>query len=118
MGEDLLEREHLGAVHQSGQGQDLLVDVDDNRRKSDLLQLDGAELEGGHDVVVADEKRIYQFIFSMMKGIKGIRLTSVRKVLEENNVEYSDIDIKKVLKEYCVTKGGMYHVKGTLMASS
>lgn len=55
---------------------------------------------------------VRKVIIELLVARPAVRLTMVRKQLESAQRTVSDDVIRRVLKEYCVTSGGTWHMKG------
>ncbi len=62
---------------------------------------------------------IREVVFEFLNMAKGFRSTIIRKKLEELYGEdaHSESAVKKVLKDYCASKGGTWYLKGTIADS-
>ena len=57
---------------------------------------------------------IRMFIFNLLKEGKGILNRNLKKqIYEQLHIKPSDADVKKILHEFCFTRGNQYHLKGT-----
>lgn len=65
-----------------------------------------------------DNDRMRHLVVDMLRETGRIKSAALRKRMEEMYVDNdlpSETDMKKILKEYCSTKGGVWYLKGTMV---
>ena len=119
-------RQQLGLkLAQCPPGHILGTGVSDRLLEQSLRQIGSVEFpsrQPGGDAVYAivsvgdDHDRLRALIVDMLRETGRVKSAALRKRIETTFVDDeppSEADTRKILKEYCTTKGGTWHLKGT-----
>ena len=101
--------------------------VSDRLLEQTLQQIDAIEFparQPGGEIVYAvvsvggDHERLRGIVVDMLKETGRLKSAALRKRMEEEFVDNdvpSEADMKKIMKDYCSTKGGIWYLKGQMV---
>jgi len=95
--------------------------ISDKQLEQAVLEVGGVAIQGEHQTLFVLAKRGDSYdsmrvtLVEMFKTGRSVRSNVYRKKLEEmTGIPPQESEVKKVLKDYCIPKGGLWYLKGSI----